>query len=208
MFKFRADRGVEHEVDGQTVHFYMLPATALLQFRAFAPSLAKAISTLCQPKDNDSGAVRKEAVGPDGFKTTSYESMAIDVDVLSARTKEASDAWVGIVNTLTDKDTLHAVIRLALYSMRDDVQAADIEKPGFVEEKAREIDLETLVQILQGTFKANRKLFDPFLEALPKNVLKFGRVAPEAGAEAEAAAPSESNPESPGSSSSTTSTEG
>lgn len=206
MFKFRVDRGVEREVGGQTVRFYMLPATALLQFRSFAPALAKAIATLFQSKDNDTGSSRKEAVDASGFRTTSFEAHAIDPDVLAARTKESSEAWVHIVQTITDKETLHAVIRLALQSMRDDFDSGDIQKTSTIEEIAGQLDLDVLVEMLQGTFAANRKLFDPFLEALPKNILQFGRGQQGDEGSDDPKQP-QPDPENPGSTSSTTSTE-
>lgn len=195
---FLAPTFVEHEVNGNSCHFYPVSVKTLYTVKQLGKPIAKALTILFASKGNDTNTVQREfsnTEGSAGGKEVAIE--AISVELAKHRTAEQVEAVEYLVDAFTDQANAQVIGRLIMDSMRDefprDFNNDDVCE--FMDDP--DLDAATLGQLLIGVSKANARIFGPFGEkALAKVNLAFHeRINAEAKDEPEPERKEEASPE-------------
>jgi len=165
-FTFRGKRYIEHDVAGNTLHFYPNRMALLEEARDLSAPVAKAVSVLFadESKDNSS-AVKRHHEGE--FYMEDITTDAITVEMAEHRQSERDKAIDQILSSLADARSLILLGRLFMDSLREEFEykrnrpAQEVEEFLYGEEgeEWNGLDAPDLIQLFSGWMKANSKVF-------------------------------------------------
>lgn len=154
---FLSPRFEDHEVQGTLQKFYPISTRMLFQMRSAAKPIARAIAVLFGDTKNDVGSERVESEQHQRVTIT-----AATAEVSKMRHDQRQAAIEMLIEGLMGEGSSHLLVALVADSMREsfpkELSVADRE------EFLKTVPADTLMEILQGVAKANKKLFDPLKE--------------------------------------------
>lgn len=153
----------EHEVNGETLHFYSTSPFQFLKLRAFAAPVAKLFCYFVTQGQVDKlrGRSARELVDPNGL---SIEHLAatdpIDPKVLAQQQVELDGRMHLLVGVFTDEKQITAICELLVDSLREEFPDRKNEAANVAALK-EDIDLGSMFQMLVGLAKGNAARLDP-----------------------------------------------
>lgn len=189
MGTFFSPKAVEHEVNGQTKRFYPVPVQVMFDLRQIAKPLLKAFTTLTQGvgqentgrSHNKKTKTRNEAGSEQEVEEAINEVEGIAPALATIKLAERDKSIEALVDAFADPKNARAVARLVMSSLRDEGfrrPPTDSDVDNFL----AEIDLNSAIQVVQGTIKANAEVFGPLGQSF-QDKLQFRVLGAEAASE-------------------------
>lgn len=149
---------VEHEVAGASHKFFPVTTRVLFQLRGLAKPLARALSSLLTSRQQDVATESVDVTSTEGrqLRTT---IQAIDEKLARARQEQRDRALTEIIDQVMADSSASMIALLVMDSMRDAFPKP--HTPAMQQQFVDQISGQTLVEMLVGVGKANKKLFDP-----------------------------------------------
>lgn len=175
MRSFLSKTFVERKIGDNLVKFYSCTPSALLAMKELLEPLSKALVAL-MPAGNDvewSEQVQKN--DKEGTFFRQEKTTAVDPKLAELRVDQKKGAIKDLLQALTSNVSQIVLAKLLMNSMRDEgfsKEPTDHEALDFMNKGT---DTDTLVDMLEGLFEANKKMISPFLKRLPqeaKDVLR------------------------------------
>lgn len=158
-------------VNGELCNFYVVSLSFASELRGIAEPLVKALSVAMTTTGQDAKTVwRKFGSAPSGDDPGDANfgeeaiNEAITVDLARFRASQREDALRTAMAALTDRSNHMVLVRLIVASMRDTFpkKLTDTELAALLDE----MGADTMAELLEGVWEANKKLFGPFLKPL------------------------------------------
>lgn len=168
MGTFFSPSGVDHQVNGQNKRFYPVPVQVMFDLRQIAKPLLKALTTLSQGVGQENTGrtntkkvtTQNEAGSKQDVEEVINEVEGISPQLATIKIAERDKSIDSLVDAFFDPKNARAVARLVMASMRDE----GFRRPpndNDVDAFLSDIDLNTAMQVVQGTIKANAEVFGP-----------------------------------------------
>lgn len=159
---------VEHEVGGETLLFLPLSFGVVLELKELIEPTAVALSDLMSPTEGDAKRHRNDVFDrePGTEKISRSDSTvvidAVDLEVRRYRDERRQQSIKLLASALSSSNTQRLLGKVILNSCRAmDGFGSKSPSADDCRELMDALDLDTLVCLLEGVFKANRKLFGP-----------------------------------------------
>jgi len=153
---------IEHQIQGETLHFYPISLKHAFAIRSVAQPIAKALTIILTKHDGDQAQQAKSKFKAGQIEDQDIKVEAISKDLASLRTTERANAVSDAINTLLDPENAMIFGILLVDSLRDifprDTSRADAR--NFVEG----LGLDVATEFLIGLALANKKVLGPFAE--------------------------------------------
>lgn len=174
-------RYIEHDVFGETLRFYELPAIMAPKAKKISLAAISSVMALSRTPREDAGIKKTEdvertelAVDETGTRQmasfpgrkTSVEHTALTLDVITYHDQRRNNAAEALISTLLDPKTFSDIVEMVLSCLRDEYPKPPT--PQDVAEAVREITLPTLVELVKGMLKANTMVFGSFSGVIQK----------------------------------------
>jgi hypothetical protein len=170
---------IEHEVGGETLHFYPVSVGMAFKLRTIGRPLARSLAVLFGNKDQDHGTRDAEVTDAEG------SSRQIIIEPISdglakIRFEQRAEAIDGIIGALTDEKNATVVAEILMDSLADTFPKNDRKSWPPPEEFIARMPLTVLGEMLFGLMKANKDVLGPLTEkvmaATENAVAKIGQV--------------------------------
>jgi hypothetical protein len=158
---FLTPKFVEHEVNDETLNFYPVSISTAFQIKEVLKPLARSLSLAMINTDGDRGYT--DTRSEDGFVQTIVNPVSPEMAELRSKQKES--AILDAIEALTERRSVTAIGRLIMDSLRDEFHGKKQEQKD-VDLFMDSVDTTTLIQLLTGVAKANKRLFGPFGERI------------------------------------------
>ena len=168
----------EHEVNGEKLRFYRLPAVVLIELRDFSKPLIRAFSTLISTTQGNVTERKRtfktpekirlektDAGGNVGFEDIAVldegnevERAAISPELAQHRIEQRCAALSEMADVFTDPSNLHLMGVMICNCLRDQFPKRPVPTAD-VGQFIAQVELPALLQMLMGVVKANFHLF-------------------------------------------------
>lgn len=168
---FLSGKCVDQEVNGQQMRFYPVSLRLAFRMRSFLAPIAKALTVLLPNEQDDTrltGYENRSVKQADGTEMQTTEVGAIRPEILQQINSRRERAIEDLVMAVTSEENANLIAELIMDSLRDDFPRKP--SPSQIQEFREEMDIDSLLQALAGFGKANKKIFDPFLDKVAPSV--------------------------------------
>lgn len=161
----KQSKGVEFDYLGTTRTAYPLSAGCIFKLKNVAPHISKVLSVVFEKTEGDSS--HKYASYKDGdTQSVENSSEAVSPEIIQIRTRQKTEAIQGIVDFFLSDESSELLIDVLWSGLR-----LGSEKPKTEAERSEilaDMTVEELSAMLQGIFKANKKVLGPFSDTLTR----------------------------------------
>lgn len=164
---FLTTKGVEHPVGDRTLTFYPVSLRVAPKALGLLEPVVKAIGTLVADGASSTDSFTERTfTKPSGEIGRETIHTPPDATVIKARQEIRDKAIAEVVRSLLDRKNGVDLAEILVDSLRDEFPRNPRPKPKEIEAWWDEVDLAHAVDLVTGLVKANRSVFDPFMEAL------------------------------------------
>lgn len=165
-FTFLTPTFIEHEVQGQKLHFYPISVKFIFELKALGKPLAKALSTIFSNSENatanDTGATTQVVENTrEGFKETKTVMDPIGVDIAILRDSQKREAFEEAFEAFSNQDNGMLIGRMLMDSLRDHFSDEERKDRNEALKFIQSLNFLSLRDVLMGFIKANAKVLGP-----------------------------------------------
>lgn len=161
----------KHTIGTHEVLFYPISVSMLFQLKPIAKPLLAALSDLFTAHEKLVGLTQRDMRDKDGSGLVETIETAMSPEMAEYAADRQRRAVEELVEKLLDEKNKLVLANLIIDSARDFFEGETIDI-ATRQEFINGLDLPVAVEFVIGIAKANKKVFNPFMTALPKNVQK------------------------------------